>query len=107
MAEQRRYKRVPFRRPVRFRMEHGKINESCVSRDLSEGGLRIRAEHFIPLREQIFTQFPLEGAHQVHLEGQVVWARRIPHSDSYLIGVEFGEKDINACPRDKIQRYIV
>jgi hypothetical protein len=89
-VEQRRFPRVVFRRPVRFRPEEDLLYASCPAKDISQGGLRFNSGSFIPVGGQVKLQIKL-GQEELVLEavGRVVWVKYLPSVEMYQMAVEF------------------
>jgi hypothetical protein len=73
----------------------------CVSRDISERGLKVNFEHFVKPNTPIRIKFRLmQGMEPMVFEGRVAWASQVPASDRYQLGIEFvgqnedGQKNI-------------
>ena len=88
----RRYKRIAFKRPIKFKVKGRDIFVGHLALDLSEGGLRFYSAEFIPLNTVMMVQIQLEEYGRViELEGRVAWARANPVSDKYQLGLEFAD----------------
>jgi hypothetical protein len=97
MVDKRRYPRIPFREPIHFVVKQGGARSeevqqqegSCLSCDLSPGGLCLRLEDFLPLHTELNLDFRLDRDQYIEAEGQVVWIQKIPHAENYQIGIQF------------------
>jgi Tfp pilus assembly protein PilZ len=104
-AEQRRFPRVAFRRPVRFRPEEDVLFSSYLAKDISQGGLRFNSGNFIPVGEQVKLQIKLGQEDRVlDVLGKVVWAKYVPSFDMYQLGVKF--KGDASYAQGNIARYV-
>ena len=106
MEENRKYKRVTFREPIRYSDSPFNVGAGSLSCDLSEGGLRCYSEEFIPLNSEMTMELKLENSQKVQLKGQVVWVQRVPHAERYQVGIKFNESERNLLPRRQIQSYL-
>ena len=105
-VEQRRFPRVPFQRGVRFRSQDTDLFCGQAARDISQGGIRINSESFIPAGSTVMLQIQLEGEGRlINLSGRVAWARFLSSLDKFQIGIEFSS-DIG-FGQWKIARYVV
>ncbi|MBF0123041.1 MAG: PilZ domain-containing protein [Candidatus Omnitrophica bacterium] len=89
-TEQRRFPRTPFQRPVRFKPKDGAIFLSHSAQDISQGGIRVNSDGFVPLGTILTLQIKLadEGI-LLDMRGKVVWVKYVPHLDMYQLGLEF------------------
>ncbi|MFH1360533.1 MAG: PilZ domain-containing protein [Candidatus Omnitrophota bacterium] len=103
--EKRRFKRVRYQEPVHYQFkEQGKFG-GCLASDLSEGGIKISMNDFVPLHTEIAMRLKLQDVpHVVDLTGRVAWVQQVPYSDRYRAGVEFVNESSNA--REGIQSYV-
>jgi len=104
--ERRKFPRVDFREPVSLQLADPSLSGGCLGRDLSEGGLRINFEYFVKPNTLMAVELrlsPEQGA--LTLEGRVAWARQVPSSDRYQLGIEFIEK--NEDTQQHIRKYVI
>ncbi|MFH1655517.1 MAG: PilZ domain-containing protein [Candidatus Omnitrophota bacterium] len=79
---------------VRYQLKSSQEFGSTSSCDISEGGLRLNFEKFIPNNTEFLLQMNLPTMPKiVNALGKVVWANRIPHSDRYQLGLKFVDID--------------
>jgi c-di-GMP-binding flagellar brake protein YcgR len=103
--ERRRYFRVNTHLPVRYQLKgHPTKFGHTLSRDISEGGIRLLLNEFLPPKTEVLLEMIVLGK-IVDPLARVVWSQRIPHSDDYQIGLEFSE--IDEIEREKLREYIV
>jgi len=104
--DRRRFPRVDFREPIQFDLPTSSASGGCLGRDISEGGLRINFEYFVKPNTVMNVQFRLApGQGKMTVEGRIAWARQVPSSDRYQLGVEFlGENEDN---QKHIRRYVI
>ena len=92
-VERRKFPRVEFREPVLVRPTDAPQKNGCLSKDLSEGGLRLTFEHFEKPNTPVAVEFRLRpGEEMMFFEGRVAWVHQVPSSDRYQIGIEFLKK---------------
>jgi len=61
-----------------------------LSGDISEGGLRLSVQEFIPLNTIVRLNIHVsDSARVLPAQGRVVWVREVPQSDRYDVGIEF------------------
>lgn len=89
MLEQRKFRRFPLSEGVQCRLSPGQEPMGCLACDLSAGGVRFRAQEFIPLNTELFLQIPLPTRNLLQVKGRVAWVQRVPHGETYQVGVEF------------------
>ena len=64
-----------------------------ISKDINSLGIRIVSDKFIAPLTNVFLQISL-ASRSVDALAMVIWANKIPNSDSYLVGLEFREIDL-------------
>ena len=106
MHEKRQYKRIDFRKAVRLQIPGKDRATGCVSRDISEGGIRIHVSDFVPVNEEIMMTFALDTGEVIGEIGRVVWVQRVPHGESYQLGLQFMDKSSNYLGKKRIRQYI-
>ena len=104
--EKRRFVRITFKQPVQFQWKDPVPLGGSLSFDLSEGGIRIRLNDFIPLAAELPLQIQLAIEQAVDCIGRVVWIRKVPSSDSYHAGLEFIETESLGRVKEKIRQWI-
>lgn len=105
MEEKRRFKRITFREPVQFRTPGQMESASCLACDLSEVGIRLNSDKFIPLRERMAITLQMYTKNPVNFQGHVAWIQRVPHSEYYQLGLAF-DPDIDDQSLRMLQEYI-
>ena len=106
MEDKRRFRRVPFKEPVQFRTKDYLEPVGCVAHDISERGIRISSQDFIPLKEEVDLTLQMDFGIQVDVQGRVVWVQRVPHAEYYQVGLEFFSQQSNARVFEELQEYI-
>lgn len=97
MDNKRVQPRISFREPVQYRLQRSEASvENGIERtgaglscDLNENGIRIRSNDFVPLNTFLFIDFLLKSHQPMQIQGRVVWIQKLPHSESYQMGVKF------------------
>ena len=74
--------------------------------DLSEGGLRFRAEDFIGLNTEVFCDIPLEGEQTVRMTGRIMWVQKVPHAENYHVGLEFVDNSSTLESKIPLGKYL-
>jgi len=93
MEELRRFKRVAFSGAVQYRTTPWGESKGCLACDFSIGGIRLRVDDFIALNTDLFMDVALPTRNAFQVSGRVAWVQRVPHSESYQVGVEFRPPD--------------
>ncbi len=102
--EKRRLSRIRGNLPLRYELRPEGKYGNTVTKDVSEGGLRIVLDHYIPKLSQMLLQLNLSSAKIVDLTGNVTWSQRIPNSYRYESGIKF--TNINSQTRKEIEEYV-
>jgi len=90
--DKRQYPRFSFREPVGYQTTGEGLSFGALTDDISQGGVKIRVQEFIPLRTVLHMKIHMnDPARLVPVKGQVVWVREVPHSEVYDIGIRFLE----------------
>jgi len=91
MKERRRYKRFSLLIPLKIQRFYSNKIENTITRDISQGGLRIKSECFFMPKERIkiLLDNPLFNA----VNGRIVWIKKMQLPDSFEAGIEFIELD--------------
>ena len=70
-----------------------------VVNDISEGGIRFRVNHFIPIHNKLLFRINIPNQRCIEAVAQPAWIREIPNLSQYDIGAKFlslsqGDKEI-------------
>lgn len=91
-VENRKFVRVPFKCPVKYRLNEEDVFSGELAQDLSTGGMRLRCNTFLPLNSSVKVRVQFSPASEVvDIEGVVVWVRSVPYSEAYQVGLKFNE----------------
>ncbi len=104
--ERRRFPRLSFREPVQYELKDSHRFGGCLAGDLSEGGIRINFNDFIPLKTKMVVQVFLAMGRMVECTGHVVWVQKFPFSDRYQAGLEFADSDSGSEAKKEISRFV-
>jgi len=89
--EKRQFTRFSFRQPVLINRGEWQAEEGSLSGDVSEGGIRLSVNDFIPVGAPMMLEITLPDASEIiPVDGKVAWIRFLPYSERYQIGVQFG-----------------
>lgn len=105
-SEKRMFPRVSFSDPVEFRTRGLALLEGCLPRDISQGGIRVNLNAFVPLNAELDLQVQIGSEKVVACSGRVVWVRKVPFSERYQAGVKFTEDDVIINARREIGRFV-
>ena len=104
--ERRRFPRLPFHEPVQYQLKDTHRFGGCLAGDISEGGIRVNFNDFIPLKTQIAVQVFLTLGRMVECVGHVVWIQKFPFSDRYQVGLAFLDGDSSAEAKKEIAQFV-
>jgi|GEM_PF-955850 len=105
-AERRKAKRVEFRQPIQYRSRESEQLQGSLGYDLSEGGLRLQTESFIPLKKPLSIHMELGSGQSVEMDGHVVWVQLVPHAERYHVGLSFEDVKAVADPNTNSKKII-
>lgn len=94
--ERRKFTRENIHAPVQYEHKAATYFGSTMTRDISEGGIRIVLDNFLPHNTELKFKINLKEMPMViNTLGSIVWSQHLPHSNRYQFGVEFDEIDEN------------
>lgn len=105
-SNRRQYRRIKFSEPVQFQLKDPKYFGGCLSADISEGGIRINLNDFVPLNTEVSLQVQVDKYKVVDCAGQVVWIEKAPYADSYRAGVQFASDKTLVSSQKEIHRIV-
>ena len=90
--EKRQYPRFAFSEPVSYQHTEGSQELGSMGEDISQGGVRIRVNEFLPLLKILNLRLHLNNPSRVlDVKGQVVWVRELPLGETFDVGIRFLE----------------
>ena len=104
--ERRRHKRLKFSESVQFQHRDPSQYGGCLSKDISEGGIRLNFSDFVPIDTELVLSVNLAKDKMIDCMGRVVWVERVPFSEQYHVGIEFTESDSLFDSRQEIHKMI-
>lgn len=105
-TDHRMYKRIKLSEPVRFSFKDPSRFGGCLSYDISEGGVKVRFNEFVPLGTELIMSITLASNRVVECIGKVVWVKQIPFTEHYQVGLEFENLDSVVETRSRIHHFI-
>lgn len=105
-SEKRQFKRIPHREAVRIAFKGLPDQGGSISRDLSEGGIRLDFCRFIPLNTEVVLQIQLTPQKTVEETGRVVWIQKMPFMERYRAGMAFTEERSYVSSKTAIRDFI-
>ncbi len=108
--EKRRFSRLSYKEAVQYNLgETGECGGS-VAYDISETGLRLQLDYFVPINAWITLAIPLrstKGTKVMTIHGRVAWVQRIRYSDRYQVGLEFSQSDLEVKLKEEFSQYFI
>lgn len=102
--EKRKYIRFDSHLPVRFQLKESPSKFGhTLSRDISEGGMRLILNEFLRPKTELLLEMIILGR-IINPSARIVWSQRISHSDNYQMGLEFLEME--RIEKEKLKKYI-
>lgn len=103
--EKRISQRVRFRDSVQYQLKEDHLSKGCLASDLSENGIKINIEDFIPTNVELTIKMQLHEIPKVlDLTGRVIWSQAVPYCERYQIGLAFSHVD--PLIKEEIRHYI-
>ena len=90
--ERRQFKRVRLSEAVRYQLIDPAQFGGCLSYDISQGGLKIYFNDFVPMGVNMTLQIRLGLEKVLEKTARIVWVKQLPFSDKYHIGLKFISK---------------
>ena len=106
VSERRVFPRVSFSGPVEFQTRGPALPGGCLPRDISQGGIRVNLNTFVPLNAELDLQIHLGLEKVAPCSGRVVWIRKVPFSERYQAGLKFLENDVWVNTKNEIGCFI-
>ena len=100
--ERRIFNRVECRKPVGFRLKDPSIFGGCLSSDISEGGIKVNLNEFVPLDTEFILEVKIATQEIVDCVARVVWIEKLAFMDRYQAGLEFKNERIDLGSKKKI-----
>ncbi len=104
--EKRNFQRVNRTQPVRFQLKDPSQFGGSLSCDLSEGGIRVHLNDFMPLNTELTLAIQLADESMVECPCRVAWVKKNRFSDRYQAGLEFVEADSMLDSQRKIHGFL-
>ena len=100
----RRAQRITAKLTTRYELRPEKKYANVLTQDISESGIRMLSDGFIPRMSRVAVQINLSPHKLVELNGEIKWSRRVAYSNYYQTGLEF--KDLSPDTKRSIAEYI-
>lgn len=105
VIEKRHFLRARYNDSVRFHFRDSGKSGGCVARDISEDGIRLDLEDFVPINSEMILQMKFHDSPvAMDIKGRVVWSQQVPYSDRYHVGFQFVET--NPPIKEGIRNYV-
>ena len=88
-ADRRRARRIRLTESVQYQLTDSADFGGSRAVDISETGVQILLNDFIPLQSQLKLRVELTKGNVVDCMGRVVWVTKLPLGENYQAGLEF------------------
>ena len=105
--ERRISKRFSLREPVQFQFLEAGPFTGGMSQDISETGIKIRLNDFLPLGTALTLHIQVTAQKSIECTGRVVWVQKLPHMENYQAGVHFVGIDSSSNLKQTIPQYFL
>jgi len=105
-GDKRQFRRMVHSEPVQYQFKDPSQFGGCVAKDLSEGGVRIRINDFVPLNTELTLKIRLADENIVECTGRVVWVEKSRFGDSYQAGLMFSGDESVLSNQKKIYGFL-
>ncbi|MBU0467647.1 MAG: PilZ domain-containing protein [Candidatus Omnitrophica bacterium] len=105
VQEKRSFQRVECRNLVRFKLKDSAESEGCLAHDISDGGIKINLNEFVPLNSEVNLEVQLATQRIVDCVARIVWIEKMPFMDRYQAGLEFDNDRLERNAKIKIHGY--
>ena len=110
LEERRKHKRLPVRKKVRIKFPdiedkpYGKTFYYVLCEDISQGGIKIPSEYFLPVKQALHMEVNLEDSFGVvNTRGKVRWIKSATSDSTYQVGIEF--EDMSSESRNSLNKF--
>lgn len=100
--DKRQFCRMIHSEPVQYQFKDPSQFGGCVSKDLSEGGVRILLNDFVPLNSELSLKIRLADESIIESTGRVVWVERSRFGETYQAGLDFSQDESSLSNQKKI-----
>ena len=104
--DMRKFRRMAHCESVGYQFIDPSQFGGCVAQDLSEGGIRIRINDFVPLNTELALKIRLAGEEIVECTGRVVWVEKSRFGESYQAGLDFSDDEAALINQKKIYGFL-
>ena len=105
-SDNRRFQRAIFKRPVKCKTSEVEIFAGHLAQDISQGGMRVHANAFVPVNARVVLQVQLDPqAKLLEMEAKVVWVKEMSYGNGFQLGLEFTTD--TSFEQAKIARFVV
>lgn len=101
--EKRKGERFDIRLPIHYVVKGKRHFGNTITKNLSESGVGIVLDEFIPPSTDIFLEVNL-ASKAISALGKIVWVKQLPSSYRYKAGIKFAE--IDALEKRDISEYL-
>lgn len=105
MENKRQFPRFSFNEPVGYQRGGRSSFEGSVAEDISQTGLKLSVNEFIPLNTVLDLQIQLPGQmNLVPARAKVVWVKEVPHrDDAWEVGLQLiGSESFSEAIKDYV-----
>ena len=92
-SEKRFGERVKFTESVQFQIMDTEYFGGCLACDISEHGVRINLNDFVPLDTEMQLSLRLAADQVIDCNAKVIWIHKLPYTDRYQAGLVFEAGD--------------
>ena len=102
--DRRRAQRLKAKLTAHYELKAEKKYGNLLTQDISEGGIRMLSDGFIPRLSKVAVQLNLTPHKLVELNGEIRWSQRAAYSNYYQTGLEF--RDVSPDIKRSISEYV-
>ena len=88
-SERRQFPRVKHSEAVQYQSKDLTLQGGSLASDISEGGIRLNVNGFIPLHTELALSIQLTTEKIVECLARVVWVEKVPYAERYQAGLRF------------------
>lgn len=105
-SQKRMTRRIRLAEPVRFQFKDPEHYGASLSCDVSEGGLKINLNQFIPLNEELDLSICLDDEKTIDCRAKVVWIEQLRYSERFRAGLEFIQSENFGDSRNQLKMLV-
>ena len=90
---------------MKFRFKDPKKYGGCLAADISDGGMKVSLNNFVPVDTELSLEVQLASQRIVDCVANIVWIEKMPYMDRYQVGLKFKEERFELDSKKEIHLF--